>query len=161
VKRACCLLLVAAVVGSVLAVDQAEARDSENRNLDAQRTLERAIQLAGTSVAGLPVVLAAKPPDGASDGVEAWLLRGPDERPRQIVVYRESEAFRCASGVTRRDYQRLLKVASVIVHEAWHHRNGSEEARAYDAQIEFLVFNGGSSTMLSGVRRAQARLIER
>ena len=161
-KPTCCPLLVAAVLslGATRAIAQGvEARDAEGRSLDAERTLERAIQLAGPSVAGLPVVLATKPPDGASDGVEAWLLRGQDERPRQIVVYGESETFRCASGVSRQDYQCLLKVASLIVHEAWHYRNGPEEARAYAAQIEFLVLHGGSSTMVSGVRRAQARIV--
>ena len=45
--------------------------------------------------------------------------------------------------------------ASPIVHEAWPYHHGSEETAAYDAQIAFLVMNGGSTAQLSGVRRAR------
>ena len=37
-----------------------------------------------------------------------------------IVVYSESDAFRCASDPYRLDYQCLLKLASVIIDEVWH-----------------------------------------
>jgi hypothetical protein len=127
---------------------------SDPRSLAAQRTLERAILLAGPGVARLPIVLAATPPDGASDGVEAWVIRKPDGHAHQIGVYRESAAFRCASGLIVQNYQCLLKVASAIVHEAWHYNHGADETGAYDAQIAFLVLNGGSSAQVSGVRRA-------
>ena len=131
---------------------------SDPRNLDAQRTLERAILLAGPTVARLPIVLAATPPDGASDGVEAWVIRKPDGQ-LQIGVYRESAAFRCASGLILQNYQCLLKVASAIVHEAWHYKHGADESGAYEAQIAFLVLNGGSSAQVSGVRRARERIV--
>ena len=132
---------------------------SDPRSLAAARTLERAILLAGPSVARLPIVLAATPPDGASDGVEAWVIRKPDGQVHQIGVYRESAAFRCASRLILQDYQCLLKVASSIVHEAWHYNHGADETGAYDAQIAFLVLNGGSSAQVSGVRRARERIV--
>jgi hypothetical protein len=131
---------------------------SDPRSLAAQRTFERAILLAGPSVARLPIVLAATPPDGASDGVEAWEIRKPDGQ-MQIGVYRESAAFRCASGLILENYQCLLKVASAIVHEAWHYNHGANEAGAYEAQIAFLVLNGGSSAQVAGVRRARERIV--
>ena len=147
--------------GRVSAYEQASRTVSppDARSLAAQRTLERAILLAGPGVARLPIVLAATPPDGASDGVEGWVIRDPGGQVNQIGVYRESAAFRCASGLTLQDYQCLLKVASAIVHEAWHYNHGAEEAGAYDAQIAFLVLNGGSSTQVSGVRRARERIV--
>ena len=137
-----------------------QASGSDPRSLAAQRTLERAILLAGPGVARLPIVLAATPPDGASDGVEAWVTRGPDGQ-NQIGVYRESAAFRCASGLILENYQCLLKVASAIVHEAWHYNHGAEETGAYDSQIAFLVLNGGSSAQVAGVRRARERIVVR
>lgn len=51
----------------------------------------------------------------------------------------------------------LLKLASIIVHEAWHFRNGPDEAGAYNAQIEFLAQRGGSIE-IAGVRRARDRV---
>ena len=126
---------------------------------DATKTLERAILLAGPSVAGLPIALAEVPPAEASRGVEGWMLPRQDQTPAQIVVYSGSDVFRCASHPTRPDYQCLLKVASTIIHEAWHYRHGPDEAGAYDTQIAFLTGSGGSSLNISGVRRARARVL--
>ena len=130
------VVLIAA--GRVTALGQASGTvgTPDAASLAAQRTLERAILLAGPGVAHLPIVLATKPPDGASEGVEAWFVRGPDGHVNQIG-------------------QCLLRVASPIVHEAWPYHHGSEETAAYDAQIAFLVMNGGSTAQLSGVRRAR------
>ena len=91
---------------------------------DADKTLEGAILLAGPSIAGLPIVLAAVPPDEASRGVEAWTLPDQDGHAARIVVYSGSELFGCASDPDRLDYQCLLKLASAIIHEAWHYRYG-------------------------------------
>jgi hypothetical protein len=122
-------------------------------------TLEDAIALAGPSVAGLPIVLAPAPPDNASKGVEGWILAGHDGSAKQIVVYSRSDIFRCASHRDRKEYQCLLKLASIIVHEAWHYEHGSGEAGAYNAQIAFLAFHGGSSNQISGVRLARDRIL--
>jgi hypothetical protein len=101
---------------------------------DADKALAGAILLAGPSIAGLPIVLAAVPPDEASRGVEAW-------------------TFRCASD--RLDYQCLLRLASAIIHEAWHYRYGLDEAGAYDAQIGFLTLHGGSGARIASVYRVR------
>jgi hypothetical protein len=134
------------------------AHASSQTSRAAQRTLEDAVLLAGPSVAGLPIVLTAVLPDGASRGIEAWTLsqNGLAER---IVVYSESDVFRCASHPILPNYQCLLKVASTIIHEAWHYRHGPGEAGAYDTQIAFLTRSGGSSLNISGVRRARAHVL--
>jgi hypothetical protein len=124
----------------------------------ATKTLEGAILLAGPSVAGLPIVLTAVPPAAASRGVEAWTLLTEAGNGERIVVYSESDAFHCASNPHRPDYQCLLKLASAIVHEAWHYRHGLNETDAYDAQIAYLALHGGSSAQIGGVRLARNRV---
>ena len=57
-----------------------------------------------------------------------------------------------------RDWQCMLKLASVLVHEAWHFRNGRDEAGAYTAQITFLMHQGSDATA-AGVRRARDRVL--
>jgi hypothetical protein len=126
---------------------------------DATKTLERAILLAGPSVAGLPIVLAAVVPDEASRGIEAWILPGQEGNAARIVLYSESDVFRCANHPDRLDYQCLLKLASAIIHEAWHYRHGLDETGAYDEQIGFLTNRGGASYMIAGVRMARARVL--
>ena len=119
----------------------------------ATRTLEGAILLAGPSVAGLPIVLAAVPPATASRGLEAWTLLTEAGNGERIVVYSASDVFRCASD--RQAHRCLLKLASIIIHEAWHYRHGLDEAGAYDAQFAFLAMHGGSSAQITSVRLAR------
>ena len=52
-----------------------------------------------------------------------------------------------------------LKLASIIVHEAWHYRHGPREAGAYDRQIAFLTAHRGSSAQITGVRLARTRVL--
>jgi len=126
---------------------------------DATKTLERAILLAGPSVAGLPIALAEVPPAEASRGVEGWMLPRQDQTPAQIVVYSGSCVFRCASDPDRLDNQCLLRLASTIIHEAWHCRHGVDEAGAYEAQIAFLTTHGGSSVQITSVRLARQHVL--
>ena len=123
------------------------------------RTLEAAIRLAGPSVPGLPIELAAVPPDRASRGAEAWMIRRANGSAERIVVYRSSDVFRCASDTDRGDEHCLVKLASIIVHEAWHYGHGPSEREAYDAQINFLTIHGGTSAQITGVRIARDRIL--
>jgi len=125
----------------------------------ATRTIEEAILLAGPSIAGLPIVLAEVPPAEASRGVEAWMLPGQDQTPAQIVVYSGSGVFRCASDPDRLDDQCLLRLASTIIHEAWHCRHGVDEAGAYEAQIAFLMTHGAPSVQITSVRIARQHVL--
>ena len=149
--------ILAQVVFSLTLSSSAQT-SSHTRRVDRQ-TFEKAILLAGWEAAGLPIVLAPVAPDEASRGIEAWILPGQEGNAARIVVYSESDVFRCASDPDRLNYQCLLKLASIIVHEAWHWRHGPGEAGAYDAQIAFLTNHGGSSLQISGVRLARGRVL--
>jgi hypothetical protein len=114
--------------------------------------------LAGRSVAGLPIALASVLPDGASKGVEGWTIPRADGKGEQIFVYTGSEIFRCASK--GENSQCVLRLASIIVHEAWHFRNGASEDGAYAAQIAFLMGNRGALEQIAGVRMARDRILD-
>jgi hypothetical protein len=114
--------------------------------------------LSGLSVAGLPIALASVPPDGASQGIQGWTVPRADGKGEQIFVYTGSKIFRCASE--RRNYQCVLMLASVIVHEAWHFKHGAREDEAYAAQIVFLMGNNGTLAQVAGVRMARAQALE-
>jgi hypothetical protein len=124
----------------------------------AAEVLEAAIFLAGPSVAGLPIVLASSPPVASSKGVEAWTAYGDDGKGTRIFVYIGSGVFRCASQLPS-GAQCPLRLASAIVHEAWHFRNGPNEAAAYDAQLTFLFLHGGSTEQISSVRVSRDRML--
>jgi hypothetical protein len=117
--------------------------------------LKRRFCWPGPSVAGLPIALAALPPDEASRGVEAWTLRTAAGNGERIVVYSGSGLFRCASDPHRLDYQCLLRLACAIIHEAWHYQHGLDEAAAYDTQIAFLTLHGSSTAQIATVRLAR------
>lgn len=104
----------------------------------APETLRAAIALAGPIAAGLPIELAATPPASSPTTIEGWTTNGDDGRATQIFVYTGSEAFRCASQRPPVPYLCQVRLAAVIVHEAWHFRNGPNEPAAYDAQLAFL-----------------------
>jgi hypothetical protein len=91
--------------------------------------------------AHLPFILISALPPMVSPGAEAWTVYDEHGKGARIFVYTRSRTFRCASVPRWDQYQCLLKVASVIVHEAWHLRNGPDEAGAYEAQLIFLRFN--------------------
>ena len=124
-------------------------------------TLSQAIELAGAPAAGLPIVLATTRPDEASPEAEAWTVYGADGRPRQIVIYTESAAFRCANRHPYPDRQCRLKLASILVHEAWHFTRRGDDAGAYEEQLAFLILNEASSVTIASVRRSRDHAVSR
>jgi hypothetical protein len=52
-----------------------------------------------------------------------------------------------------------VRLASVIVHEAWHFKNGQQEAGAYSAQISFLMANHASDAQIAAVQMARDRVL--
>ena len=62
----------------------------------------------------------------------------------RIFVYTGSDMFRCASRPLSMR-QCLLRLASAVVHEAWHLENGRDEEEAYEEQIAFLLRNGAGT----------------
>ena len=140
------------------AAQVSDAKDRVRRD-----TLDAAVVLANPSSAGVRIVLASVPPDSASPGVEAWTVFREDGKGDRVVVYTESSVFICASRNTPvhvNPYVCLLKLASIIVHEAWHFKNGPDEAGAYQAQLQFLEVRGAGSAaeIAEGVRRARDRV---
>jgi hypothetical protein len=120
-----------------------------------QAVLDRAVILAGLQFTRPPLVLTSTLPWTASAGAEAWTTCDADDHGDRIFVYTRSALFQCAN---QGDWQCMLKLASVLVHEAWHFRNGRDEAGAYTAQITFLMHQGSDATA-AGVRRARDRVL--
>ena len=142
-----------ATVGLVVGV--AAAAGAEGR-LE-RETLGAAMRLAGFQEVKLPVSLVSRVPTGASSGIEGWIATDSTGRVR-IFIYTGSETFQCASALPPRR-QCLLKLASIIVHEAWHLRHGAGEAEAYAEQLAFLSIHGASALQIAGVHRARAHVL--
>ena len=123
-----------------------------------QETLERVLTLAGLDRANLPITLATAAPASASYGVEAWTSYDAHGCGERIFVYTGSDMFRCASRPLSMR-QCLLRLASVVVHEAWHLENGRDEEEAYEVQIAFLLRNGAATEHVKAVRLAQQRVL--
>jgi hypothetical protein len=122
-----------------------------------RETLQRVLTLAGLDRATLPITLATVAPASASRGVEAWTSYD-DECGDRIFVYTGSDMFRCASRPLAMR-QCLLRLASAVVHEAWHLENGRDEKEAYEVQIAFLLRNGAATEHVKAVRLAQKRVL--
>jgi hypothetical protein len=123
-----------------------------------RETLDRALILAGLDRANLPITLATVAPESASRGIEAWTSSDTDGNGERIFVFTGSDMFRCASRPLGMR-QCLVRLASVLVHEAWHFENGRNERDAYEVQIAFLLRNGAATEHVAAVRLAQNRVL--
>jgi hypothetical protein len=147
---------IAGVVITLITALPGRAADDDGAG---RKTLEAAIQLAGRHVVRFPITLVSVLPDGASPGIEAWAVREAAHDGR-VFVYTGSKVFLCARMLPG-NHQCLVKLASIIVHEAWHLRFGPSEAGAYEEQIAFLLLNGGSGPRITEVRRARNHVLAR
>jgi hypothetical protein len=123
-----------------------------------RETLQVALILAGLNHADLPITLASVTPASASPGAEAWTSYDATGIGKQIFVYTGSDIFRCASRPLRMR-QCVIRLASVLVHEAWHFEHGRSEEEAYEAQIAFLLRNGAATEHVAAVRLAQNHVV--
>ena len=123
-----------------------------------RQTLDTALLLAGLDRANLPITLAATPPSSASQGIEAWTSHSADGTGTRIFLYTGSDMFRCARWPLGMRQCRI-RLASVLVHEAWHMEHGQDEEDAYEAQIAFLMRNGAATEHVKAVRLAQNRVL--
>jgi hypothetical protein len=114
--------------------------------------------LAGLDRANLPITLATVAPASASHGIEGWTSYDADGNGERIFVYTGSDMFRCARWPFRMR-QCLVRLASALVHEAWHFENGRNEQSAYEVQIVFLLRNGAETEHVKAVRLAQNRVL--
>ena len=96
------------------------------------------LQLMGRTSDTLPAIefVDVVPPEG-SGNVEGFVRPGSGT----ISLVTSSVAFETARAASHRCGQRhaLRKLASIIVHEEWHVRNGPDERGAYQAQLTELV----------------------
>ena len=85
----------------------------------------------------------------------------PTDRANEIAVYTGSEIFRRARWPHQnpQSHECVLRLASVVVHEAWHFSNGGQEAGAYGAQLSFLMANHASDVQIAAVQMARARVL--
>ena len=106
-----------------------------------------------------PINLIDTAPLGVSRNAEAFVTRNPDT----IHILTSSPSFQEVARWPSRCGPRaaVAKVASVLVHEEWHLRNGADERGAYSAQLTALAAMGFDElTMVyGGVKRSMlARL---
>ena len=130
---------------------------------NAATVLVCALDLLGRSAATFPpiVLLAERPPD-VSHIAEAFTRSGA----QAIYVLTSSGTFR---SIQRADYRcgdldAVRKLASILVHEEVHLRNGPDEREAYQAQLATLVRLGappGSPAFSSVVRSMKVVLAKR
>jgi hypothetical protein len=133
------------------------SRASDNPDQVERQTLEAAILLVGPRIGKLPIELAPIAPDGTSHGVEGWTIYRADGQGERIAVFTGSEIFRCARWPHQnpQSHECVLRLASVIVHEAWHFSNGRQEAGAYGAQLSFLMANHAPDAQIAAVQMAR------
>jgi hypothetical protein len=133
-----------------------------------QTTLDRAVALAGLKPAHLPIILTSTLPPTLSPNAEAWTVFDEACRGQRIFVYTRTAAFECAGDPNPLQRQCVMKVASIVVHEAWHLRHGPDEAEAYRAQLLFLQMieatafqqvDPAAATEIAAIRRARDRVL--
>jgi len=90
-----------------------------------------------------------------SPDAEAWTVYDEHGTGDRIFVYTRSRTFRCASATRSDQDQCLLRLASIIVHEAWHFRHGPDEAEAYEAQLAFLGLTEASAFLQASETASQ------
>jgi hypothetical protein len=114
----------------------------------AASVLACALSVLGRSEASMPRIelIDVAPPD-VSVGAEAFVRNGT------IHLITSSSVFQWALGAPRHcsDTVAIRKLASILAHEEWHVRHGSDERSAYQHQLTTLIRLGLSPG--SGVYR--------
>jgi len=118
-----------------------------------------ALDLLGRSSTAAPVRFIDRPPIEATRGVEAFVERDPPV----IYLLTSTETFRQAlhprPGWSLRDACR--KIASIIVHEEWHLRHGTDEQGAYYAQLTTLAALQAEPPTIARVKQAMIEAVAR
>jgi hypothetical protein len=118
-----------------------------------------ALELLGRSPQSLPrIELLDLRPAAVSVNAEAFV----DPDTATIYILTTSAVFRAALKSVSRCGRTgaIRKLASIIVHEEWHVRHGSDEQGAYFAQLTALSMLGEIDTPLyNSVRRAMAAVV--
>ena len=124
-----------------------------------------ALDLLGRSASQFPplVIVDERPPD-ASPSAIGFVRRGE----HAIYLIESTPLFKAAMESNRykvecRNLDALRMIASVIVHEEWHIKHGSDERNAYFAQLNELqrLGAGPGRWPYDNVRRAMQTAVER
>ena len=114
------------------------------------------LDLLGSSARALPPieVVASAPPDVSPNA--NGFVRAETPVIHLITSAPPFEQARCDNP------RSLVPLAGVIVHEAWHVQNGSDERGAYEAQLYTILRLGGSmdSKLYRGVYRSMQIVLE-
>jgi hypothetical protein len=106
-----------------------------------------------------PVEFVEQPPPGVSRNAEAFFRREPDT----IYLITSSSVFREAQAAEPRcsNYQAQTKLASIVAHELWHLKHGTDERGAYLAQLTTLIWlgYGPSSSLFSEVQASMLAVV--
>ncbi|PWT83222.1 MAG: hypothetical protein C5B57_07315 [Blastocatellia bacterium] len=119
-----------------------------------------ALDLLGRTVNLPPVQLVDAPPSEVSRFSEAFTRPGSDT----IYLITSTEVFRRVQRAQPRcsDYDSVRKLASILVHEAWHVHHGPDERGAYEAQLTTLAALGAGmqTPTYDHVVRSMNRVLE-
>jgi hypothetical protein len=111
--------------------------------------------LSGSTSRLPPIELVDTPPWDVSRNAEAFVRYDP----ARIFLVTSTPVFREAQRMRHPDRSRapFVKLASIIVHEAWHLNHGDDEEGAYDAQLIALLSMGvpSDSTLFHSVMRSK------
>jgi hypothetical protein len=96
--------------------------------------------LSGSTARLPPIELVDTLPSNVSRNAEAFVRY----EPARIYLVTSTPVFREAqrTGSPNRSRDPFIKLASIIVHEAWHLNHGEDEESAYDAQLIALLSMG-------------------
>jgi hypothetical protein len=128
----------------------------------AEAVLICALEMLGRTATTLPPIkFVAVPPPGVPATAEAYV----DTNRKAIHLITSSPVFRRAQNARWRcsEVAAIRKLASVLVHEEWHVRNGPSETGAYQAQLMtlLLLHADPGDTDFQAVRRAMRTVTAR
>jgi hypothetical protein len=109
----------------------------------AEMVLVAALELLGLSANTVgPIRLVEHRPADVSPDAEAFVRRDPGT----VYIITSTPLFRAAlhAGRPDRDRTTFRLLASVIAHERWHLRHGSDERHAYFMQLTTLLMLGAA-----------------
>lgn len=126
----------------------------------ADAVLACVLSLLGRSADSMPPIqLVSQAPVHASEYVEAYVR--PHDPTIYIVtsaaVFRDAQTPHVRCGSLSHN-----KLASIIAHEEWHVRHGTDERGAYGAQLKALLRLGvpGDSPVYRGVQRSMLAVLD-
>ena len=126
--------------------------------LSAASVLVCALEALGRAPGGLPPIQFVEvAPREASAHVEAYVPRNSST----IFLLTSSAVFRTVQRSDCTNLEAIRKLASIIVHEEWHVRYGSDERGAYQAQLDALIRLGAraDSALFRGVLRSMETVL--